>query len=149
MQNFNFNVYNILSIIVCVFALIYVFYVDYRLPNVVKNLFNNMAFRALIILLIAYIANQHPLVAIIVAVVFTVTISMLQNRKVKEEFVIKKNFLQLGSSSLDVSDCVQINDSRAWDFIKRRQCLNSKDKCRWTKNNECVDKKDINEYIRR
>ena len=149
MQNLNFNVYNILSVIVCVFALIYVFYVDYRLPNVVKNLFNNMAFRALIILLIAYIANQYPLVAIIVAVVFTVTISMLQNRKVKEEFVIKENFLQLGGASLAVSDCVQINDSRAWNIIKRRQCLNSKDKCRWTKNNECVDKKDINEYIRR
>ena len=52
-------------------------------------------------------------------------------------------FLQLGGASLAVSDCVRINDSGASNFVKRRQCLNSKDKCRWTENNECVDKKGI------
>ena len=57
------------------------------LPDFIMNLFNNAIFRMLILFLIAYIAANNVQVAILVAIGFTVTMMLLSERKMAENFV--------------------------------------------------------------
>ena len=57
------------------------------LPDFIMNLFNNAIFRMLILFLIAYLAAKNVQVAILVAIGFTVTMMLLSERKMAENFV--------------------------------------------------------------
>jgi len=57
------------------------------LPDFVMSLFNNAIFRMLMLFLIAYIAVANVQVAILVAIGFTITMMLLSERKMAENFV--------------------------------------------------------------
>lgn len=57
------------------------------LPDFIMNLFNNAIFRLLILFLIAYFAAKNVQVAILVAIGFTITMNLLSERKMAENFV--------------------------------------------------------------
>lgn len=57
------------------------------LPDFVMNLFDNALFRVLVLFLIAFTASKNAQVAILVAVVFTITMNLVSERKMAEGFM--------------------------------------------------------------
>jgi len=89
---------NILLENVYLFAVLSVFLGMYgprlhmALPPSVRNLFNTMGFRAFILFLVAYISHRSFSAAIVIAIVYVVTINMLHHIETFEAIVeIKKN----------------------------------------------------------
>lgn len=57
------------------------------LPDYVMNLFENPFFRVLVLVLIAFTATKNLQVALISAVVFTLTMNLVSERKMAEGFM--------------------------------------------------------------
>jgi predicted neutral ceramidase superfamily lipid hydrolase len=76
------------TLIIIVLAL----YVSLLGPNIspfVRNLFNNIIFRILVLFLIVIRANQDPKMAIMIAIAFVLTLDYIYVLEAKE--VVKKN----------------------------------------------------------
>jgi ABC-type multidrug transport system fused ATPase/permease subunit len=88
---------NILLENVYLFAVLSVFLVMYgprlhmALPPSVRNLFNTMGFRAFILFLVAYISHRSFSAAIVIAIVYVVTINMLHHIETFEAIQEIKN----------------------------------------------------------
>ncbi len=64
------------------------------LPHYIRNLFNNTIFRIVFLsLLIIFGFNKSPQVAIIVALIFVLTLQFLREREVKENFEYYEQFV--------------------------------------------------------
>jgi len=61
------------------------------LPDFIMDLFDSAIFRMLILFLIAFTASKNPQIAIIVAVVFTLTMNLLSEKKMAEGFMAYSN----------------------------------------------------------
>jgi hypothetical protein len=70
-----------------VFLILYGALAAPKLPAFIANLFNSAIFRLLCLFLIAWIASKNAQVAIIVAVVFTLVMSLLNTQQMAEGFV--------------------------------------------------------------
>lgn len=57
------------------------------LPDFVMDLFDNPLFRVAVLFLIAFTASKNAQVALVVAVVFTVTMNLVSERKMAEGFM--------------------------------------------------------------
>ena len=57
------------------------------LPDWMMALFENPLFRVLVLFLIAFMASHNAQVAIIVAIVFTITMNLVSERKMAEGFM--------------------------------------------------------------
>jgi hypothetical protein len=70
-----------------VFVILYGALAAPKLPSFIANLFNNAIFRLLCLFTIAWIASKNAQVAIIVAVVFTLIMSLLNTQQMAEGFI--------------------------------------------------------------
>ena len=57
------------------------------LPDFVMDLFDNALFRVLVLFLIAFTSVRNSQVALVVAVVFTITMNLVSERKMAEGFM--------------------------------------------------------------
>ncbi len=60
-----------------------------KLPVGIKNLFNNTLFRATILFLIAYMAHRDFTAAVVISIIFMVTLNMVHTNSVLENMVNK------------------------------------------------------------
>lgn len=64
------------------------------LPHYIRNLFNNTIFKIVFLsLLIVFGFNKSPQVAIVVALIFVLTLQFLREREVKENFEYYEQFV--------------------------------------------------------
>jgi hypothetical protein len=65
-----------------------------QLPDFIASLFDNAIFRLLVLALVVYTSTKNLRLSLIVAVAFSVTMSMLAEQKVAEGFIdsINENF---------------------------------------------------------
>ena len=75
-------VYSILSL----FVILYGSLAGPELPSLIRNLFNNVVFRLLILGYIMYRGNKAPQFSIMLAVAFTITMNLITTFEIKEEF---------------------------------------------------------------
>lgn len=65
-----------------------------KLPNYIRNLFNNTIFKIVFLsLLLAYNFKTAPHVAIIVALVFVLTLDYMNHEEMKETFTYLESFM--------------------------------------------------------
>lgn len=77
-----------------VFAFVYAQMSAFDMPNWVQDLFKNDIFKIAFLSLIVMIpAHQAPHVAIIVAIIFVMTLNFLNEREMKENSVIAESFI--------------------------------------------------------
>lgn len=57
-----------------------------ELPSLISELFNYAAFRLIILTLIVFMGGQDIQLSLIIAIGFTVTMNLLSEQKIKEEF---------------------------------------------------------------
>jgi len=57
-----------------------------KLPESIKNLFGNVVFRLLLLFLIAYLGNRRPDISLMVVIVFVITMNVLSEQELKENF---------------------------------------------------------------
>lgn len=58
-----------------------------QLPELIGSLFENQFFKVLVLTLVVYISTQNLQLALIIAVAFMVTITLLSEQKVAEGFI--------------------------------------------------------------
>ena len=63
-----------------------------KLPDSLKNLFNNPLFRAVVLFLIAYLSSKNFQSSIVITVIFLVTMNILHTTKVLDGFTNYENF---------------------------------------------------------
>lgn len=78
----NKYVYTILTI----FIILYASKIGPNLPNFIRNLFNNALFRVAILFLIVVRANKDPVMSMLIAVGFVLTINFISEKEIKETF---------------------------------------------------------------
>lgn len=74
------------STILTTFLVVYASTAAPRLPGIIKILFNNPIFKVIFLGLIAYSVNRDPKLSVLLAVVFTVTLSLLDQQSFFEGF---------------------------------------------------------------
>lgn len=74
------------STILTTFLVVYASTAAPRLPGIIKILFNNTIFKVIFLGLIAYSVNRDPKLSVLLAVVFTVTLSLLDQQSFFEGF---------------------------------------------------------------
>lgn len=74
-----------------------------RLPRPVRMLFNNAAFRLIVLVLIIYLSNQNLEMALIVSIVFLLLMNLVNSLDVEEHFVKKfaENFSEYGQVHME------------------------------------------------
>ena len=87
----------LLSFITAAFLLLYgITLARMDIPDGFRNLFNNNIFRVLFLsLLIAFGFKKSPHVAIIIALVFVLTLNILNEKEIEENFEMYENFINL------------------------------------------------------
>lgn len=82
------------SIILALFVVLYgLNLAKMELPNFIQNLFNNTIFKVVFLsLLIIYSFDKAPHVALIVALVFVLTLEYLNHEEIKETFAYYESF---------------------------------------------------------
>ena len=63
-----------------------------QLPVSVMNLFDNAGFRLLVLVGIAFFANRNLQVALLVAIVFIITMNVLNEQRIVEGFLARQEF---------------------------------------------------------
>ena len=76
----------LVSTVLTTFLIVYASSASPRLPKFMLKLFNNKIFKVLILSLIAYSSTRNPKVSILMAVVFSVTLNILDGKKFFESF---------------------------------------------------------------
>lgn len=77
----------IVSGVLTIFLIVYMSRLNLPLPIYIRNLFKNEIFRVLFLsLLIVFRFNESPSVAITIAIIFVVTLQMINNQEVRENF---------------------------------------------------------------
>ena len=74
------------STILTTFLVVYGSTAAPRLPRIIKILFSNPVFKVIFLGLIAYSVNRDPKLSILLAVVFTITLSLLDQQSFFEGF---------------------------------------------------------------
>lgn len=66
-----------------------------QLPEFVANLFENPAFRVLVLALVVFMSGNNLQLSIMIAVAFTITMNLLSEQRIAEGFVdgIRENML--------------------------------------------------------
>jgi len=82
-----------------VFLILYASLAKPQLPSFIANLFEHPFFRMIVIALIAYISTKDLQVAILITVVFTLTMTLLNEQRIAEGFVAGLQQDQLGQQS--------------------------------------------------
>jgi len=54
-----------------------------KLPESLQTLYDNIAFRAVVIFLVVYLVNKNFQLALVLTIIFVVTINLLQNKKIE------------------------------------------------------------------
>lgn len=86
--------------VLTVFIISYSGLFRYEVPNWVQKLFNNDIFRVLFIGLIAMIpAKQSPHVAIIIAIIFVLTLHFIDQKENKEKMESVEQFISISQKS--------------------------------------------------
>lgn len=83
-----------IAVVVALFVVLYALNLGkMKLPDYIKNLFNNTLFRIVFLsLLLVYRFDNAPHVALTVALVFVLTLDYLNTEQVKENFEYFENF---------------------------------------------------------
>lgn len=76
----------IISTILTLFLILYGGMASPRLPGFIKELFQNSIFKIVVLSLVVYSSNRDPKFAILMAVVFSVTLTMVDQQKIFENF---------------------------------------------------------------
>ena len=74
-----------------IFFLIYGI-IDVELPIFIRELFDNIIFRIIVLSLIAFLCNTNNQLSLFIALAFTLTSNILLRQKYKEQFKQKNNF---------------------------------------------------------
>jgi hypothetical protein len=75
------------SAILTIFLIVYASRVNLPLPPYVRNLFKNEIFRVLFLsLLIVFRFDKAPSMALMIAIIFVLTLQMINNQEIKENF---------------------------------------------------------------
>jgi len=76
----------IVSTILTTFLILYGGMASPKLPGFVKKLFENPVFKIIVLSLVVYNSNKDPKFAIIMAVAFTITMTLIDRQTVEENF---------------------------------------------------------------
>jgi len=66
-----------------------------ELPQIVKVLFNHTVGKIIFIAMIAFIANKNPSISIMLAVVFVITMNMIQTEKFAQDIIGEEEDIEL------------------------------------------------------
>lgn len=69
------------------FGILYISLARPQLPSYINDLFNYPIFKFLLLVLTAYIATKNLKVALIISLVFVVTLNLLNEQKIAEGFI--------------------------------------------------------------
>lgn len=78
---------NFLGAILTLFLVAYASLARPQLPNFIAQLFESGFFRLLILFLVAYTSSQNSNIALLIAVVFVVTMNLLNEQRMFEGFM--------------------------------------------------------------
>ena len=79
------------------------------LPPTVRNLFNNVLFRMVVLFLIGYLINRDFVASLVLAILFTVTFNIIQTQEILEGMDETEKFLNYGPP---VANCTNYNSDR-------------------------------------
>mgnify|MGYP001177743321 CR=1 FL=1 len=92
------------AVIVTFFLVFYGGAAGPKLPSFIISLFENAVFRVFILSLIVYKGNSNPMLSIMIAVIFTLTMDMINKQKLFEKFTSIENFSgDISANDLDFS----------------------------------------------
>lgn len=77
----------------CLFVALYASKAQIKLPRSVRQLFSSSIFRVVFLALLAIYLNRQPHVALIVAIVFVLTLTHIGNEEMRENFEYAKILL--------------------------------------------------------
>lgn len=77
--------HRVLSAVVSLFLILYAVFAAPKLPTTILKFFDNMFFRLAFLFLIAYLASNDPMVAVITAIAFMITFQTLSNHRAVAE----------------------------------------------------------------
>tara|TARA_B110000208_G_C11793354_1_gene438510 strand:- start:1864 stop:2346 length:483 start_codon:yes stop_codon:yes gene_type:complete len=94
-----------------VFLAMYGPHLPFQLPNGVKNVFNNYMFRSVIIFLIVYMANKDFTAALVITVIFVITLNILHTSNVLDNVrdVLSREKFQINGAP--VANCGTYNNA--------------------------------------
>jgi hypothetical protein len=72
--------------VLIIFVILYASKIGPSLPVFIRNLFNNAIFRVAILFLVVVRANKDPVMSLLIAVGFVLTLNYLAEREIKETF---------------------------------------------------------------
>ena len=109
-----------ISTIITIFLALYAALLGPELPSGLRKLFNNTIFRIIILFLIVYRANKDPRLAIMIAVVFVLTLDFMTRMDAKEAF--RSMNLELAGLNQDCGDGVWCAEGICKDkeFVNRK-----------------------------
>ena len=106
---YDFNKQDIIAGCLTVVAIIYISHTDLILPMTIRNLFNNDLFRIIVLSLLAIIAfNAQPHVALVIAILFIITMYFVNKNEIDETFNgnIKSNNLCINNNNCQSNICI-------------------------------------------
>jgi len=108
----------IASTILTTFLIVYGGMASPNLPGFVKKMFENKIFKILILSLVVYSSNKDPKFAIMMALVFTITLTLIDQKNFFEKFTEKDECVNYPDRVTEDN----INDDEGW---KKACCCDS------------------------
>ena len=91
----NLSKNNYLVNFVKVFLLLYASFARPSLPDFLKDIMKNPLVKILILTLVLYIGNKDPQISLLIAVAFVITMNMLSEQELLEDFRQIEGFRQM------------------------------------------------------
>ena len=115
-----------------------------KLPDSIKNLFNNPLFRGVVLFLIAYLSSSNFQSSIVITVIFLVTMNMLHTSKVLEDFQnegFSVNGPPVASCNSYNNDAISLNGTAFYPMQDNDQIRDQRGEIEYPKFDGAVDHK--------
>lgn len=82
----NIDIYSVVKLAIVIIIIIIIGLVTDLIPSNIILIFENVFFRLISILIIAYFAKYNPIIAILLVVLFSYILSLIQKKLMSEQF---------------------------------------------------------------
>ena len=82
----NIDIYSVIKLAIVIIIIIIIGLVTDLIPSNIILIFENVFFRLISILIIAYFAKYNPIIAILLVVLFSYILSLIQKKLMSEQF---------------------------------------------------------------
>ncbi len=82
----NIDIYSVVKLAIVIIIIIIIGLVTDLMPSNIILIFENVFFRLISILIIAYFAKYNPIIAILLVVLFSYILSLIQKKLMSEQF---------------------------------------------------------------